>query len=164
MISLVQEFENALIVDRVASRVTSTEVPKKITNLKQLDTKKPTEITADTEVVIPGCYLDWDGNKGSPSAVGARHTLRAKSNNARLRDLVIAPKSKTASGMRECTMAEYQQALAKAKWPEPRYMNTKRIMTKLYTEMGVEVAQMTEISTRGKKPQVSYMCNPDYLT
>lgn len=71
---------------------------------------------------------------------------------------------KVAAGMRECSLAEYQQALAKAKWPEPRYMNSKRIMTKLYTDRGTEVAQMTEISSRGKKPQVSYMCNPDYLT
>ena len=71
---------------------------------------------------------------------------------------------KVASGMRDCSIAEYQQALAKAGWPEPRYMNSKRIMTKLYMDRGTEVAQMTEISTRGKKPQVSYICNPDYLT
>lgn len=70
---------------------------------------------------------------------------------------------RVASGMRVCTVAEYQQAIAKAKWPEPRYMHSKRSMTKLYTDRGTEVAQMTEISTRGKKPQVSYMCNPDYL-
>lgn len=71
---------------------------------------------------------------------------------------------KVASGMRDCSVAEYQEALAKAGWPEPRYMNSKRIMTKLYMDRGTEVAQMTEISSRGKKPQVSYMCNPDYLT
>lgn len=71
---------------------------------------------------------------------------------------------KVAAGMRECSLAEYQKVLAKAGWPEPRYMNSKRSMTKLYTDRGIEVAQMTEISTRGKKPQVSYMCNPDYLT
>jgi hypothetical protein len=71
---------------------------------------------------------------------------------------------KTASGMRECTQKEYLDAIAKAKWPEPRYMNSKRTMTKLYSDRGTEVAEMTEISTRGKKPQVTYMCNPDYLT
>lgn len=72
--------------------------------------------------------------------------------------------AKTASGMRECTQKEYLDAIAKAKWPEPRYMNSKRTMTKLYSDRGTEVAEMTEISTRGKKPQVTYMCNPDYLT
>jgi hypothetical protein len=70
---------------------------------------------------------------------------------------------KTASGMRECTEKEYLDAIAKAHWPEPRYMHTKRTMDKLYTDNGVEVAQKTEISTRGKKPQVLYLCNPDYL-
>jgi hypothetical protein len=157
------EFENSLLASKVATRFASGP-PKRITNLKQLDAKKPTEITSDTEVDIPGCYLDWDGNKGSPTAVGAKHTLRSESNDARLRDLVIVGKSKTAAGMRDCSIAEYQQALAKAKWPEPRYMNSKRVMTKLYMDRGTEVAQMTEISSRGKKPQVSYMCNPDYLT
>ena len=71
--------------------------------------------------------------------------------------------AKTASGMRECTEKEYLDAIAKAKWPEPRYMHTKRTMTKLYSDRGTEVAQKVEISTRGKKPQVSYSCNPDYL-
>ena len=71
---------------------------------------------------------------------------------------------KKASGMRGCTQKEYLDAIAKAKWPEPRYMNSKRTMTKLYSDRGTEVAEMTEISTRGKKPQVTYMCNPDYLT
>lgn len=70
---------------------------------------------------------------------------------------------RSAAGMRGCTLQEYQDAIAKAKWPEPRYMHTKRSMTKLYMDQGTEVAQLTEISTRGKKPQVSYMCNPDYL-
>lgn len=74
-----------------------------------------------------------------------------------------AASTRVSSGMRECSIAEYQKALAKAGYPEPRYMNSKRVMTKLYTDRGTEVAQMTEISTRGKKPQVSYMCNPDYL-
>jgi len=162
MTNLLTEFENSLLASKVASRFAS-DTPKRITNLKQLDTKKPTEITSDTDVNIPGCYLDWDGNKGSPTAIGARHTLRAKSNDARLRDLVIVGKSKTAAGMRECTVAEYQKAIAKAGYPEPRYMNSKRSMTKIYTDRGTEVAEMTEISTRGKKPQVMYMCNPDYL-
>lgn len=75
----------------------------------------------------------------------------------------LSNQSKTASGMRECSLAEYQQALAKAGWPAPRYMNSKRSMTVLYMDRGTEVAQKTEISSRGKKPQVSYMCNPDYL-
>lgn len=70
---------------------------------------------------------------------------------------------KKASGMRDCSVAEYQQALAKAGWPAPRYMPSKRILTVLYMDRGTEVAQKTEISTRGKKTQVSYMCNPDYL-
>lgn len=85
--------------------------------------------------------------------------------NALIADRVAsrATTTKVAAGMRDCTVAEYQKALAKAGYPEPRYMNSKRVMTKLYTDRGTEVAQMTEISTRGKKPQVSYLCNPDYL-
>lgn len=65
--------------------------------------------------------------------------------------------------MRECTKKEYLNALEVANWPEPRYMHSKRTMTKLYSVCGTEVAQFTEVTTRGKKPRVSYMCNPDHL-
>jgi hypothetical protein len=69
---------------------------------------------------------------------------------------------KTAAGMRECTEKEFLDAIAKAHWPEPRYMNSKRSMTVLYSDRGTEVAQKTQIMTRGKA-QDSFMCNPDYL-
>lgn len=84
-----REFENSLIASRIASRVIAADPPKKITRLNQLNAREPTEITADTEVDIPGCHIEWDGNGRSQKAVGARWTLRADSNDARLRDLVI---------------------------------------------------------------------------
>jgi len=84
---------------------------------------------------------------------------------ARVAARVLAEQTtaKTASGMMECTEKEYLDAIAKAHWPEPRYMHSKRTMTKLYSDRGVEVAQVTEITTRGKVTQRMYMCNPDYL-
>lgn len=98
-------------------------------------------------------------------ALGIQETFMSLQIIARVVDRFSAEQAavRTASGMRECTQREYLDAIAKAGWPEPRYMNSKRSMTKLYSDRGTEVAQMTEISARGKKPQVSYMCNPDYL-
>lgn len=86
--NLVRSFEDSLIASNVASRFAASP-PKKITRLNQLNARGTTEITADTEVVIPGCYIEWDGNGSSQKAVGARWTLRSNSNDARLRDLVI---------------------------------------------------------------------------
>jgi len=60
-----------------------------IRNLSELSASAPTIIQADTEVAIPNCNIEWDGNGPSPTAPGARYTLRADSNDARLRDLVI---------------------------------------------------------------------------
>lgn len=62
---------------------------KTIRNLYELSASSPTVITADTEVAIPNCHIEWDGNGPSSTAKGARYTLRADSNDARLRDLVI---------------------------------------------------------------------------
>ena len=64
-----------------------------ITSLKQLPASSSTYgarigITADTEVNIPGMYLDFDGN-GDSLAEGARWTLRQEGTEARVRDLVI---------------------------------------------------------------------------
>jgi len=84
----VREFENAVLASKVASRF-ATAPPKRITRLNQLNARGVTDITADTEVDIPGCHIEWDGNGRDQKAVGARWTLRADSNDARLRDLVI---------------------------------------------------------------------------
>lgn len=86
--NLVVEFENSLIASKVASRFAASS-PKRITHLNQLNAREPTEITAATEVDIPGCHIEWNGNGRSQKAVGARWTLRADSNDARLRDLII---------------------------------------------------------------------------
>ena len=66
---------------------TATKAPR-ITSLDQLNGSIPTVITPDTEVDIDGCYIDWDGNQ-SPTASGARYTLRDNRTDARIRDLVI---------------------------------------------------------------------------
>jgi len=64
-----------------------------ITSIKQLPACKSTYgarigITADTDVNIPGMYLDFDGG-GESTALGARWTLRQEGTEARVRDLVI---------------------------------------------------------------------------
>lgn len=57
-------------------------LPARITSLDQLDPRAPTAIGPDTEVVVPGCYLDPDGRSG-------RWTLRSLATDARVRDLVV---------------------------------------------------------------------------
>ena len=87
--NLLREYEDALIAERVASEFITSAIPKLITRLNQLNAREPTEIKADTEVRIPGCHIEWDGNGRSQKAPGARYTLRSDENDARLRDLVI---------------------------------------------------------------------------
>jgi hypothetical protein len=65
--------------------------------------------------------------------------------------------------MKEATYEEFEAALAKAKWPAPRRMHTRRTMTAIYSDRGTEVAEKTTIETRGKPTQVTYLVNPDYL-
>ena len=66
-------------------------LPRVIQSLSDLNASAPTPISEDTNVLVPGCYLDWDGGKvGTATAKGARYTLRAIGTDARLRDLVIA--------------------------------------------------------------------------
>jgi hypothetical protein len=60
-----------------------------ITSLNQLSAAAPTRINPNTNVNIPGTYLDYDGNKTNSCAHGARWTLRAEGTDARLRDLEI---------------------------------------------------------------------------
>jgi hypothetical protein len=60
-----------------------------ITSLDQLSAAAPTRINPNTNVTIPGTYLDFDGNKTNSCARGARWTLRAEGTDARIRDLVI---------------------------------------------------------------------------
>ena len=60
-----------------------------IRSLNELDASKPTVINAHTEAVIPGFYLDFDGNTEDCAAPGARWTLRALETEARVRDLII---------------------------------------------------------------------------
>jgi len=62
---------------------------KAIRKLSQLNASKPTVIKVDTEVSIPGCHIEWDGNGPHELAPGARYTLRDDKTDARLRDLVI---------------------------------------------------------------------------
>lgn len=67
--------------------------------------------------------------------------------------------------MRAGTEAEANQAIAKAKWPSPRRMATKRTMDTVYTTtMGVEVAHCTVILKRGREVSRTWLVNPDFLT
>jgi len=176
------EFENSLLASKVAARV-KQEVKMEVLPRDEVDEVNKHLVQAQylvQEWVIRANQAQHRSDEYTPvssAQIKAITKFRddlddlaeqvGPSGSKRLVSLKASsdsPQSKTAAGMRECTMAEYQQALAKAKWPEPRYMNSKRSMTKVYTDRGTEVAEMTEISTRGKKPQVMYMCNPDYLT
>jgi hypothetical protein len=62
--------------------------PRAIRALASLLASSPTVIHPETDVRIPGAYLEWDGNL-APTAKGARYTLRSESTGARVRDLVI---------------------------------------------------------------------------
>jgi hypothetical protein len=157
---LIQKFEDALIADRIASSFLEAKDFPTEEALKQYLKDHPKADPSNHKVTLIQDYKTKAPKKKAPY-IPLMHQYpkhRPKPDSG--------PEggTKTASGMRECTLAEYQQALAKANWPEPRYMNSKRSMTKLFMDRGTEVAEMTEISTRGKKPQVLYMCNPDYLT
>jgi hypothetical protein len=66
-------------------------------------------------------------------------------------------------GMKEVTFKEFQQALGKAGWPSPEYAHTKRTMDAWYKDRGTEVAHKTQILTRGKVTQETYLVNTDYL-
>lgn len=66
-------------------------------------------------------------------------------------------------GMRAGTNKELQQVLAKAKWPAPRRMHTKRTMDAIYMDRGTEVARVTKILKRGKVDSESILINAKYL-
>lgn len=65
--------------------------------------------------------------------------------------------------MRSVSEKEFQAALAKAGWPKPRYMHTKRTMDVEYSDRGTLVAHRTQIMTRGKVTNEMYLVNVDYL-
>lgn len=65
--------------------------------------------------------------------------------------------------MRAATKKEFNDAIARAGWPAPRRMSTKRTFDAFYSDRGTEVASKHEILTRGKVSQTSYMVNPAYL-
>lgn len=65
--------------------------------------------------------------------------------------------------MKSVSEKEFQEALANAGWPAPEYAHTKRTMDVYYKDRGTEVAHRTQIMTRGKVTDESYMVNPDYL-
>jgi hypothetical protein len=65
-----------------------------LTSLSQLPAAKSTygnriPISADTEVNIPGFYIDADFCHGETTDVGAPWVLRQEGTHARVRDLVI---------------------------------------------------------------------------
>jgi len=63
--------------------------PRTIRTLAELTATEPTVITEETNVLIPGCYIDWNGNGSDACAPGARYTLRDEQSDARVRDLVL---------------------------------------------------------------------------
>lgn len=65
--------------------------------------------------------------------------------------------------MKSCTQKQYLAAIAKAKWPEPRYIHSKRSTTVLYSVDGIEIAEKTALLKRDKVVSESYMANPDYF-
>lgn len=65
--------------------------------------------------------------------------------------------------MREATQAEFQAALARAGWPAPRYMHSRRSTTVVYSDRGTEVAERTTLTTRGKVTSEHYLVNPAFL-
>ena len=65
--------------------------------------------------------------------------------------------------MRSVSEKEFADALAKAKWPRPEYAHTKRTMDAYYKDRGTLVAHKTQILTRGKVTNETYLVNVDYL-
>jgi hypothetical protein len=76
---------------------------------------------------------------------------------------------KLVEGMRGATEKEFNDAVAKAKWPKPRRMFSGKpdtgsgTMDAIFNDRGTEVASKHVIYKRGKQSQVSYMVNADYL-
>jgi hypothetical protein len=66
--------------------------------------------------------------------------------------------------MRAATLAEFNAAVAKAKWPTPRRMSTRRTFDAFYSDRGTEVASKHQTLSRGKVASESYLVNPDYLS
>lgn len=65
--------------------------------------------------------------------------------------------------MKSVSEKEFADALAKAKWPSPEYSHTKRTMDAYYKDRGTLVAHKTQILTRGKVSQESFMVNVEFL-
>lgn len=65
--------------------------------------------------------------------------------------------------MRSATQKEFGDALAKAGWPSPRMMSTKRTFDAFYSDRGTEVASKHQLLKRGKVVSETYMVNPAYL-
>ena len=65
--------------------------------------------------------------------------------------------------MKTCTETEFNNAVARAGWPTPRRMSTRRTYAAFYMDRGTEVASKHQVMTRGKVTNESYMCNPEYL-
>lgn len=66
--------------------------------------------------------------------------------------------------MRSATLAEFNEAVARAKWPAPRRMSTKRTFDAYYSDRGTEVASKHQTLSRGKVVSEMYSVNPDYLS
>jgi hypothetical protein len=65
--------------------------------------------------------------------------------------------------MREATEAEFVKAQAKAGWPAPRHMFTKRAQDTYYSVCGTEVAEKHIFFKRGIPSRTMYMVNPEFL-
>ena len=57
----------------------------------------------------------------------------------------------------------FQSALAKALWPEPRRMYTRRTTDLFYSDRGTEVASRHVLLKRGKVVSETLLVNDDYL-
>jgi hypothetical protein len=171
---LVRDFEDSLITSKVASRFVEAKEFSTPREMEQYFKDHPNADKSKHHLKMLRDFAKKKEKKKAPyvplmQRYQKKPKPEAKEPEGEKKEPEGEPKEASsfkmvASGMRDCSVMEYQQALAKAGWPEPRYMNSKRIMTKLFMDRGTEVAQWTEISSRGKKPQVSYMCNPEYLS
>ena len=88
---------------------------------------------------------------------------KAKEIKAELNKMLKSKGASRIAALKSVSEEEFRKALAKAGWPAPRYMHTKRTMDAVYSDRGTEVAHKSQTMTRGKVTNEVFMINPDYL-
>lgn len=181
----VEELENALKDIRIR-RVKQSKgeiamnIPEAVAELERLATEVESTGQADIEK-LAALISQLEGQSKTATGDQVADTLRGLAANllktdeerpsrmalaSQLRNVLAeAMDVRTAlfEALQSATEAEFNEALANARWPRPHYMHTKRTMGAVYKDRGTIVAEKHQMLTRGKVTNESFLVNPDYL-